>query len=191
MPDFPPCDDTSGALVEHVRRNFPEKVIEAFTWEAGPIREQNPHFRALRIESGKSEVWTYASVGAWEATEDRGQGLEFVIAMPVPDPRAVELLAMTAYYHQGGKLGLGEVIPIGEPWLPGSRCDRLLVSLPYPWGPELQTCHVGDRHVDFLWLLPITKEERDFKVANGLDALESLFDERELRYWDPYRPSAI
>jgi hypothetical protein len=75
--------------------------------------------------------------------------------------------------------------------VPGSRCDRLLASLPYPWGPELQTCHVGDRHVDFLWLLPITKQERDFKVANGLAALEALFEERELRYWDPHRPSAV
>jgi len=81
---------------------------------------------------------------------------------------------MTAYYHRGGKLGLGHTLPIGEPWLPGSRCDRLLASLPYPWGPELQTCHVGDRHVDFLWLLPITRQERDFKVANGLEALEAL-----------------
>jgi Suppressor of fused protein (SUFU) len=156
MPDFPPCDDTCGALSEHVRRNFPGKVIEAFTWEAGPIRQQNPHFRALRIEPGESGVWTYASVGAWAATENQDHGLEFTIAMPVQDPRAVEL-----------------------------------ASLLYPWGPELQTCHVGDRHVDFLWLLPITRQERDFKVANGLEALEALFEERELRYWDPQRPSAV
>ena len=67
----------------------------------------------------------------------------------------------------------------------------LLVALPYPWGPELQSCHVGDRHVDFLWLLPITKQERDFKVANGLEAPEAVFDERELRYWDPHRLSAV
>src|ERR1700761_1678973 len=191
MPDFPPCDDTCGALAEHVRRNFQGKVIEAFTWEAGPIREQNPHFRALRIEPGEqSGVWTYASVGAWAATKDQGRGLEFIIAAPVQDPRAVELLAMTAYSPQGRTLGLGHTLPIGQPWLPGSRCDHLLVSLPYPWGPDLQTCHVGDRHVDFLWLLPITQEERDFRAAHGLEALESLFDERELRYWDPHRPSA-
>jgi hypothetical protein len=41
-----------------------------------------------------------------------------------------------------------------------------------------------------VWLLPITKAEREFKVANGLEALESLFEERKLRYWDPHRPSA-
>lgn len=173
-----------------MRRYFHRQSIQALTWEAGPIREQNPHFRAVRIEPGEeSGLWTYASVGAWAATEEQSHGLEFIIAVPVQDLRAVELLAMTAYYHQGGTLGLGHTIPFGEPWLPGSRCDHLLVSLPYPWGPELQTCHLGDRHVDFLWLLPITKQERDFKVANGLEALESRFDERELRYWDPRRPS--
>jgi hypothetical protein len=192
MPDFPPGDDTCGALDEHLRRNFHGRAIEAFTWEAGPIREQNPHFRVLRIKpADKSDVWTYASVGSWAATEDQGHGLEFIIAMPVQDPRAVELLAMTAYYHRGGRLGLGHTLPIGEPWLPGSRCDRLLLCLPYPWGPDLQTCHVGDRHVDFLWLLPITKEECDFKVANGLEALESLFEDRELRYWDARRRSVV
>jgi hypothetical protein len=80
-------------------------------------------------------------------------------------------------------------VPVGEPWLPGSRCDHLLICLPYPFGPELQTCHVGDRHVDFLWLLPITTGERDFKVANGLEALESRFEQRRLKYWDINRPS--
>jgi hypothetical protein len=130
VPDFPPCDDTCGALAEHVRRNFPGRVIEAFTWEAGPIRRQNPHFRVLRIApASMSDVWTYASAGVWAATEDQRHGLEFVLVTPDQDPRAVELLAMTAYYHRGGKLGLGHTLPIGEPWLPGSRCDSLLVSL--------------------------------------------------------------
>jgi hypothetical protein len=93
--------------------------------------------------------------------------------------------------HVGGDgtLGLGHTLPIGEPWLPGSNCDHLLVSLPYPWGPDLETCHVGDRHVDFLWLLPITRAEHDLKIASGLEALESLFEERGLRYWDAHRPS--
>src|ERR1700748_1582306 len=125
MPDFPPCDDTCGALAEHVRRNFPGRAIGTFTREAAPIGEKNPHFRVLRIEpADKSDVWTYASVGAWAATGDQSHGLEVIIAMPAQDPRAVELLAMTAYYHRGGPLGLGHTIPIGEPWLAGSRCDR-------------------------------------------------------------------
>lgn len=59
----------------------------------------------------------------------------------------------------------------------------------YPFGLELEICHVGDRHVDFRWLLPITGAERDFKAANGLEALESRFERARLDYWDVGRRS--
>ena len=103
----------------------------------------------------------------------------------------MELLAMTVFYNRGGKLDIGHTLPIGEPWLPGSGCDHLLVCLPYPFGPDLQTCHIGDRHVEFLWLLPITEPERDLKIASGLEELESRFDEVGLQYWQTDRASVI
>ncbi len=190
VPDFPPCDDVCGALAEHVRTFFSGHVIDTFSWEAGPIRKANPHFRALRVApQAKNGLWHYASNGGWAATETQQQGLEFIISTPNETARAVELLAMTVYYNRGGTLGLGHTMPIGEAWMPGSHCDHLLISLPYLFGPKLQTCHVGDRHVEFLWLLPITAAERDFKVAHGLQALESRFEQRELKFWDVSRES--
>lgn len=189
MPDFPPCDDVCGALEEHVRRYFEGREVDVLTWPAGPIREQNPHFRVLRVAPATpADVWTYVSVGGWAATEGNF-GLEFVICTASAEDRAVELLAMTVFYNRGGKLGIGHTLPVGESWMPGSACDHLLVCLPYPFGPELQTCHVGDRHVEFLWLLPITEAERDLKVASGLEALESRFDEVGLKFWQIDRVS--
>jgi len=162
-----------------------------FTWPAGPIREQNPHFRVLRVAPATSaDVWTYVSVGGWAAT-GADFGLEFVICTASAEDRAVELLAMTVFYNRGGKLNVGHTLPVGEPWLTGSGCDYLLVCLPYPFGPDLRTCHVGDRHVEFLWLLPITGAEKDLKVASGLEALESRFDEVGLKYWQIDRASVI
>ena len=191
VPDFPPCDDVCGALEEHVRRFFAGRTIEVFTWPSGPIREQNPHFRVLRVAPATSgEVWTYVSVGGWAAT-DGDFGLEFLICTASATDRAVELLAMTVFYNRGGRLGLGHTLPIGEPWLPGSRCDHLLVCLPYPFGPGLQTSHIGDRHVEFLWLLPISEAERDLKVSSGLEALESRFEETGLQYWQVDRASVV
>jgi hypothetical protein len=190
--DFPPCDEVCGALEEHVRRFFEGRRIEAFTWEAGPISRANPHFRALRVApASPGDLWTYVSVGGWAATSDVDYGLEFILTLAAETPRAIEMLAMTVYYHRGGRLGLGHTYPIGEPWLPGSQCDHILVSLPYPFGPELQQCHVGDRHVDFLWLLPITKAEQAFKAAHGQEALEMRFEESGLRYWEVERESVI
>ena len=191
MPDFPPCDDVCGALEEHVRRFFAGRTVDVLTWTAGPIGEQNPHFRVLRVAPESSaDVWTYASVGGWAATGG-AWGLEFVICTASAEDRAVELLAMTVFYNRGGKLDIGHTLPIGEPWLPGSGCDYLLVSLPYPFGPDLQTCHVGDRHVEFLWLLPISEPERDLKVSLGLEALESRFDDVGLKYWQIDRASVV
>jgi suppressor of fused protein SUFU len=189
VPDFPPCDDVCGALEEHVRRFFAGRTIDVFTWRAGPIREQNPHFRVLRVSpETTTDVWTYVSVGGWAAT-DEDFGMEFLICTPSTQDRAVELLAMTVFYNREGTLDIGHTLPIGEPWLPGSKCDHLLVSLPYPFGPDLQTCHVGDRHVEFLWLLPISEAERDLKISSGLEALESRFDEVGLKYWQIDRAS--
>jgi hypothetical protein len=190
--DFPPCDDTCGALETHVRRYFANRQMDRFTWPVGPIVEQNPHFHVLRAAPVSSaDVWTYVSIGGWAATADVNSGLEFVLCTAAPEDRAVELLAMTVYYNRSGKLGLGHTLPVGEPWLSGSICDHLLVSLPYPFGEDLQTCHVGDRHVEFLWLLPISAAERAWKISAGLEALESRFDEVGLRFWQVDRTSVV
>ena len=161
MTDFPPSDDVCDALEDHIRRFFMGRLVEAFTWRGGSILQDNPHFRVLRVApSSDGGPWTYISVGGWAATEGTSHGQEFVLCTEAADVRAIELLAMTVFYNGGGRLGLGHTVPIGEPWLPGSACNHLLVALPYPFGPDFQTCHVGDRHVDFLWLLPITERTR-------------------------------
>jgi hypothetical protein len=63
--------------------------------------------------------------------------------------------------------------------------------LPYPWGPDFQRCHIGDRHVDFLWLLPITRAERDFKARHGLKALKQRFEHAGVTYTDVDRESLV
>ena len=57
-------------------------------------------------------------------------GLEFVICTASAEDRAVKLLAITVFYNHGGKLNVGHTMPIGEPWLPDSGCDHLLVCVP-------------------------------------------------------------
>lgn len=40
----------------------------------------------------------------------------------------------------------------------------------------------------FLWLIPITPEEAEFKKQNGLEALEERFEAANFDYLDPSRP---
>src|SRR5690349_9964273 len=101
MVDFPPCDDVCGALEEHVRRFFDPREITRLTWNLGPIRVANPHFRVLRIAPAKpGELWHYVSTGGWAVTAESDYGLEFILSTPSETPRAVELLAMNVYYHR-------------------------------------------------------------------------------------------
>ena len=182
--------DENAIVRQHLRRFFAGHDCEEHHWTLGPAAEELPRLRVAEFAPGpKSGLWVYITIGAWEARE--APRLEFLIAAPERDPRHTELVTMAAWYHGRRRLGAGHTLPIGEPWLPGSACEFFLVSLPYPFGPELEVCNLAGGHLHVLWLLPITAAERQFKAREGLEALEQRFDARALEYWVPGRPSAV
>src|SRR3981081_1277781 len=104
----------------------------------------------------------------------------------VRDRSLVELLTVVAHYHRTGRrLGLAHTVNFGRPWLPDSRCTHGLISLPYLDGPRLEW--MEDPRVRFLWLIPITPEEEEFKKQNGLEALEERFEAGNFDSPDPRR----
>ncbi|HEX2988462.1 MAG TPA: suppressor of fused domain protein [Chloroflexota bacterium] len=134
--------------------------------------------------------WVYATCGMTLHTEARA--LELFLLSPYQTEGHVELLTAIGHYHQtDARLGLGHTVSFGRPWFEGSRCSFGLVSLPYTFGPELEIACIQQKHVRVLWLLPITEEERAFKMASGLEALEGLFEERQFNYLDPQRVSVV
>jgi hypothetical protein len=138
-------------------------------------------------------MWVYCTLGA-SAARLGDHGWEFFLIAPDENEQHHETLAMTAYYHAGPehqRLGLGHTVPIGVPWVQDSSCDHLLVSLPYTFGPDLEKCRLPTGHAQILWLIPITETERQFKAENGLDALEDIFEENEVEYWNPSRRSLV
>jgi hypothetical protein len=182
--------DANTVIRQHLRRFFARHVCEEHQWTLGRAVEELPRLRVAEFAPGpKTGLWVYATIGAWEARDD--SPLEFLIAAAERDQRHVELVTMAAWYHGHHGLGAGHTLPIGEPWLPGSTCEFFLVSLPYPFGPELEVCNLSGRHLHFLWLLPITAAEREFKVREGVEALEHRFDACALEYWAPDRASTV
>jgi hypothetical protein len=159
-------------------------------WLLGPMVDEHPRFYVCEIGPGpRSRLWLYASVGASDLRVE--PAIEFILACPAQSERGVELVTMTARYHHNEGLGNGHTLPIGEPWLPGSACDHLLVSLPYPWGPELEVVSQPGAHAHILWLLPITAAERTYKAQHGQEALEGVFETKKLKYWDVRRASLV
>lgn len=187
---------TSGVPIkrveEHIRRFFAGHVITEHQWTLGPMPDAIPEFRILCAGPGpRTDCWTYLSLGNSTILHEESGLLEFFVVAPSEDLRHVELITMIAWYHRSKALGWGHTVPIGHPWLPDSLCDHLLISKPYPFGPELEICNDDGGHVHVLWLLPITSAERDFKVAHDLEALEQLFDNAGIEYWDASRKSVV
>jgi hypothetical protein len=67
----------------------------------------------------------------------------------------------------------------------------LLVSVPYPFGPALESCTWSGGHARLLWLLPITEAERDYKIEMGQDALEQRLEDSAIIPTDIARPSVV
>jgi hypothetical protein len=112
---------------------------------------------------------------------------------PTEGPRHVELLAMVADLHADAcyRLEVGSAVNIGRPWMDGSGADHLLVSFPCPYGPALETCELGERHVRFLWLAMITAVEAGLVRSQGMDALESMLEKSNADVVSPKRRSLV
>lgn len=179
-------------VLAHYQNFFEGHAQSTGTWDDEQINKAVPGFKVFRAEPGPQlDLWSYASLGANAIRHPNAGVFEFIIHSPEENDRLTQLLAMITYYHMNNTLGIGHTLPNGEPWLPGSSCDYWLVSRPYPLGPDFEICELEDTHAHIAWLLPITERERDYKSEHGLDALERIFEERELEYWDIYRPSTI
>ena len=180
-------------LHEHLARFWPNRERNEFRWSIGPIGRTLPDFRVIRIAAARGEAWTYVSSGAWVVRSGHAQRFEFVIQSPVEHAMHVESLAMVANFYADPRynLHLGSVINIGRPWLEASSCDHFLVSLPYPWGPQLEHLACEGIGVRLLWLCPITAAEAAYARKYGAEALEQLFERDAIDSLDIDRKSIV
>ncbi|SHM97548.1 Suppressor of fused protein (SUFU) [Halomonas cupida] len=180
-------------LMSHVDTFWPSEKKEVFSWEKGGIKSILPDFRVLRISPGKQgEPWVYLTLGAWEVDNNLPFRQEFLIISPYESPRHIETLAMLSSYYSGtANLSTGSCVNIGREWLEGATCTHLLISLPYPYGPELENYNSSQISVKYRWLLPIHSSEKDFLDKYGLEELEKRFDKNEMDYLDPLRASVV
>jgi hypothetical protein len=184
-------DHITQRVRQHLERFFEGHAMEYTTWPHGPILRVLPDLQIARIGPGpRTPLWSYVTVGAWKVGDTPG-GLEFLVMATDNLPRHVELLAMVAHYHHTHRLGKWHTFPIGEPWVPGSSLEHVLVSLPYPLGPQFEICEIPEGHIHLLWLLPITSAESALKREHGVDVLQELFDGQAIEYWNPRRASVI
>jgi hypothetical protein len=185
--------DTHDRILQHYREFWGADRVADSHWTPEHLGSRLPDFHIAKVAPATQDgMRAFASIGAWRATEGEERGLEFIVAAPSLSAAVMHRLGMVAYYHAGpteNRLGAGHRLPVGEPWVEGSELDTILLSLPYPWGPRLEHCQLPDRHIQVLWVLPITSAESAFARENGVEALEQRFDDAKIDYLDPFRAS--
>ncbi len=138
----------------------------------------------------KREFWTYAT--CCMSQFDDVNPIELHIFSAIQSSELVELLTIIAHYHiTGKKLNLHHTVNFGKPWLNNSNCNYGLISLPYLDGPKIENCNLDGKTIKCFWLIPITKEELDYKKKFGVEALEQLFDKSDFNYCDENRVSLV
>ena len=187
-----PFLEYNACVRNHLSDFFRGHEIEFTVWSRGPILDVSPNFEVAVISPGpRVGLWGYCSVASAPTATHDGSRLEFILLSEGRVERNVEILAMVSHYHATIGLDVGHTLAIGQDWQAGSSLDSILVSLPYPLGPEFGKCQCQRSNVRLLWLLPITSRERQYKKDNGVEALESKFDEVHLDYWNSQRASVV
>jgi hypothetical protein len=161
-------------------------------WKKGPVHKLHKDFSVIEFPPGSvHNLWIYSTLGMSLARKEDNI-IELHLFSNKQDDSLVELLTIIASYHRNGEpLGLYHTVNFGIPWQDESKCDHGYISLPYLDGEDLEIYDNGNDHVHNLWLIPITKAERDFKIKEGWEALEEQFEIKNLDYANPDRPSCV
>jgi Suppressor of fused protein (SUFU) len=137
--------------------------------------------------NNRHNFWTYCSIGMSLDRKDDNL-IELFVFSPWQDKAHVELITVCASYHRNClPLNIHHTINIGRPWLDQSTCDHCFISLPYLDGTDIELFEFNKKTYHCYWLIPITEKERNFKIENGCEALEQLFEDKQLNYLNPDR----
>jgi hypothetical protein len=158
-------------------------------WRLGPNWQMPAEFSILVFPpSTTRKMWTYATCGM--SQQGDAPPLEIHLLSPIETEAHVELLPAVSHYHlTGAYLDVGHIVNFGRPWLSNSTCDHGLISLPYLDGPTLEWLDFNERRIRFLWLIPLTVAEVEFKQSKNLESLEQKLEEGRFDYLDPLRKS--
>ena len=156
-------------------------------WKKGPMEKHNPDFHVLEFQPTLNrKMWTYATCCMSARTNEAP--IELHMFSNKQDESLVEILTAVAFYHQNDTaLNLHHTVNFGRPWQDGSLCEYGLISLPYLDGPELEKGII----IQFYWLIPVTKQEVEFKKARGIEELERKFEAANFDYVNPLRASVV
>jgi len=164
-------------------------IIENFS--KGPIEKLPIDFKVVSFNITQNRnFYVYSTINM--SNNNKVSKIELHIFSPERNEEITELLyIISSFHHNDENLDLNHTVNFGKSWIYQSECKFGLVSLPYIDGPKIDIFSFNHVHYHCYWLLPITQEERNFKMQKGIESLELVFEENEINYLDINRKSTV
>jgi hypothetical protein len=141
-------------------------------------------------------VTSYGSVGLSRNAQNAGETVvkvEIVAACATVTPHIDNLVASCVFdsVRNGSSIVYGACIAdIIAQYNISDNLKHVTFVAPFLW-QGLDKIIVDGQPVHCLMLLPISDAEKDYLGAHGLDALENLFNEKQIDIYDINRPSVL
>ncbi len=185
----------SKKYTNELRRHY-ESIYGAsgnkLTWDTGPTHKLHSEFFVLEFgPSKRHKMWTYTTVGMSLDRDDENL-IELITYSKEKDKSRIELLTVSASFHKNSEpLNLHHTVVVGQLKNSDTTCDHGFISLPYLEGEDLEIFKFDKKEIHCYWFIPITEQERNYKIEFGCDALEDLFEEKQFDYLDKARKSVV
>jgi hypothetical protein len=188
-----PTDEPHKALLDHLS-DFAGGTIWMQEWTVPNGWAPLGYAIVTTAPTKKSDFWTYATAGCWQAEKACHWRSEFLLVAADKRPEHEELLKIAGFFQLDPNLSveIGNVLDIGHPWIAGSSCTHLLALPPYPFafGEHFESLDVTPC-TRYIWLLPITPEEAAFANQEGAEKLEAVLQRGAIDFLDPLRASIV
>ena len=201
--------DKPDAEYRQAREAAYEKLLGKALSVSHELLPQIPHVDVFIFRRSRGNQFVYSLVTGGmsdlemtlppPASSEVPRRVELIFYCSEPREEYINTLRWVAHFPHDSKsfLGYGHTMPNGNPPAPfwGSAVLDTLVFLP-PIVKKDQTLpselKLGGQPVHFLWVVPLTSAECDFKLQNGLDKLMNLFQQhRHPHIFDPQRKSYV
>jgi hypothetical protein len=148
-------------------------------------------------DSPQPGVSSYATLGLSDSSiglssNDVRLGVELILALTNKYEDAANILASSAFAIINSKLKArpGSIFPrVIELYRPDLDMKHILLVPPFLW--ELETQEFAAKKVAWLLAVPISDEERNFALEKGSDALENVFEQKQIDIFDLDRRSVL
>lgn len=177
-------------LQQHLEKQWGANPTK-LKWPHDPHGKLNNQLNILEFSPNEHHnCWIYSTLGM--SLDSKEYPVELHLRSSKQDISLVELLTVTASFHRSDtELGLHHSVNFGRPWQDDSPCSYGFISLPYLDGEELEVFNFENGHLHNLWFIPITENERDYKMEYGWNALEERFEACGLDYINSHRKSCV